>query len=71
MFETTCRSQEHSCRGADAKKELLIFYCVTHSVWESVKIEPRTRKKMSKVKAVGTDSYAIKSKAGDTISIKF
>lgn len=54
MFETTCRSQEHSCRGADAKKELLIFYCVTHSVWESVKIEPRTRKKMSKVKAVGT-----------------
>lgn len=53
MFETTCRSQEHSCRGADAKKEL-IFYCVTHSIWESVKIEPRTRKKMSKVKAVDT-----------------
>lgn len=30
------------------------FYCVTHSIWESVKIEPRTRKKMSKVKAVDT-----------------
>ena len=27
---------------------------MTHSVWESVKIEPRTRKKMSKVKAVDT-----------------
>ena len=30
------------------------FYCVTHSVWEDVEVEPRIRKKMSKVKTVDT-----------------